>query len=188
MKKTLLAVVLGTLTIATTANANWYVQGDLGVSKTEIQDADIKKTHFEPRISVGYKLQDFRLALDYTHYKNLTDNYGIAGVKGNSETKIRGIGLSAIYDIPVEISVKPYVGVRLAINRLELEDNYIENSTANYDSYKETGLGYGAVVGVQYPLIQNLHLNAGLEYNRLGKIDDAKVNNYGAKVGLRYDF
>ncbi|EJS84624.1 opacity family porin, partial [Pasteurella multocida] len=28
----------------------------------------------------------------------------------------------------------------------------------------------------------------GIEYNRLGKIDGVKVNQYGAKVGLRYDF
>ncbi|MGL4051313.1 opacity family porin, partial [Pasteurella multocida] len=35
---------------------------------------------------------------------------------------------------------------------------------------------------------KNVSLNAGIEYNRLGKIDGVKVNQYGAKVGLRYDF
>ncbi|MBS7023258.1 MAG: protein opa, partial [Haemophilus parainfluenzae] len=27
-----------------------------------------------------------------------------------------------------------------------------------------------------------------LEYNRLGSFDDTKVNNYGAKVGVGYEF
>lgn len=186
MKKTLLVVALGSLTMATSALANIYVQGDLGYSRTKIED--YKKNRFEPRISVGYKLQDFRVALDYTYYRDIKENYDVLGVQGDLKLKTQGLGLSGIYDIPVNSVIKPYVGVRLAVNRLKLTDNWVYGNTVGNDSYKNTSLGYGAIIGATYPLAPNLKLNAGLEYNHLGRIDDSNVRNYGAKVGLRYDF
>ncbi|TCJ98458.1 opacity protein-like surface antigen [Volucribacter psittacicida] len=181
MKKTLMAVALATTLAAPSLLANVYVQGDLGYSRTKIED--YKKNRFEPRLSVGYQLQDFRLALDYTYYRNINYSYN-NGYIGNKELKTNGIGFSMIYDIPVQSELKPYVGTRLAINRLKLTDTRV----GNYSSYSNTNLGYGLVAGVTYPLAQNLKLNAGVEYNHLGRIDDTNVRNYGAKVGLRYDF
>ena len=189
MKKTLLTLALGAFAMASTASANWYVQGDLGYSKTEVDaNVKLKDSGFEPRLSVGYKLQDFRLALDYTHYQDVKESYYINGVRGNAKTRIRGVGFSAIYDIPVQSALKPYVGARLAVNHLKLNDNYNNHGIIGHNSYEETSVGFGAVLGATYPLAPNLKLNVGAEYNRLGKVDSTDVNNYGAKVGLRYEF
>ena len=48
--------------------------------------------------------------------------------------------------------------------------------------------GYGVVAGAKYKLAEKVYANGGLEYNRLGSFDDTKVNNYGAKVGVGYEF
>ena len=44
------------------------------------------------------------------------------------------------------------------------------------------------VAGAKYKLAEKVYANGGLEYNRLGSFDDTKVNNYGAKVGVGYEF
>ncbi|HII3688335.1 TPA: opacity family porin [Pasteurella multocida] len=69
MKKSVFVLALGTL-CAATASANFYVQGDLGYSKLKFED--VSKSKFSPSLAVGYKFDDFRLALDYSHYGKLT--------------------------------------------------------------------------------------------------------------------
>lgn len=185
MKK-LLALAIGAIAFTSTAQANWYVQGDVGYAKNEI--ATYKNNALEPRISLGYTLQDFRLALDYTHYKTMNKNYSDQGMDGNLKLKTRGVGFSALYDIPTGTDIIPYVGARLAINYLDYKDMASNTSKTDYNSDKSASLGYGAVVGAQYNLSKDLKLNAGVEYNFLGKIEDHTLKNYGAKVGFRYDF
>ena len=177
MKKTLLAVALGALAVAGTANANWYAQGDLGVSKTKYTSySELNKTRVEPRVSVGYDFGNVRVAADYTHH-------GKASANG-LEAKVHGIGVSAIYDINTDLAFTPYVGVRLSSNLFRVK----ERGQGFLVERNETKFGYGAVAGVQYPLAEKVSLNGGVEYNRLGSFEDTKVNNYGAKVGVRYDF
>lgn len=157
-----MAVALATTLAAPSVLANVYVQGDLGYSTTKTTGSIFKKNHFEPRLSVGYQLQDFRLALDYTYYRDIKDVYDDSGVQGNAKLKTQGLGFSAIYDIPVQSVVKPYVGVRLAINRLKVTDDWVDNESIpvqdGYYSHTNTNLGYGVVAGITYPLAQNLKL------------------------------
>lgn len=56
------------------------------------------------------------------------------------------------------------------------------------NSESKTKFSYGVLAGVQYNLADNLWLNAGIEDNYLGKIEDIKVHQYSAKVGLRCSF
>ncbi|WP_439243313.1 OmpW family outer membrane protein [Lonepinella sp. BR2474] len=183
MKKTALALIIGALAVATSANAtNWYVQGDLGYSKNKFTSyPEIDKSKFEPRLSVGYDFGDFRLAVDYTHYGKFsgTDGYG-----DYTSSKIYGIGFSGIYDFEINSDIKPYVGVRLASNVFKTDNS----SGGFFESKTQTKFGYGALVGAQYKLDANWAVNGGIEYNRLGSFEDTKVNNYGAKVGIRYNF
>ncbi|UXN37231.1 opacity family porin [Avibacterium paragallinarum] len=180
MKK-LLAVALGALVVSATANANWYVQGDLGYSKLKFTEySELNKTQFEPRISVGYKLNDWRFAADFTYY-------GKSSASHNNESisaKGYGIGLSGIYDLDFNLPVKPYVGVRLATNIFRIENSL----PGAFEEKTQTKFGYGALAGVSYDLAPNLILDTGVEYNRLGSWEDTKVNQYGVKVGLRYEF
>ncbi|OOF44716.1 opacity family porin [Rodentibacter trehalosifermentans] len=182
MKKSLLALVIGALSVASTANADWYVQGDLGVSKTKFTSySELDKTKVEPRISVGYKLGNVRLAADYTYHGKFsgTDSFG-----DEVEAKIQGLGFSAIYDIDLNSAITPYVGARLSANQFK-----ITNRAANiFEDRSETKFGYGFVAGAKYQLGGNWYVNGGVEYNRLGSYEDTKVDNYGAKIGIGYQF
>ena len=68
MKKSLLAIVVGALAVASTANAGLYAEGDLGLSRTKLSNGGSSKTKVEPRVAVGYKLGNMRVAGDYTHH------------------------------------------------------------------------------------------------------------------------
>lgn len=118
--------------------------------------------------------------------------------EGVGTFKVQSLGLSAIYDFQAMSGFTPYVGLRAGINQLKSEANgryaTLHSATgpvvleAFSESEKKTKVGVGALAGVQYAINQNLALDAGVEYNHLGKIDDTKVNQYGAKVGVRYNF
>lgn len=170
MKKSLLAIVVGAFAIASTAQAGVYAEGDIGVSKTKADGSS--KTKVEPRVAVGYKLGNVRVAGDYTHHGK---------VEG---AKIQGVGASVLYDFDMNSDVQPYVGARISANRFK----YDERADQSYKSSSDTKLGYGVVAGAKYKLDQNWYANGGVEYNRLGNFDDTKVNNYGAKVGVGYEF
>ncbi|OOF54758.1 hypothetical protein BKK56_08110 [Rodentibacter genomosp. 2] len=182
MKKSLLALAIGTLAVASGASANWYVQGDLGVSKTKFTSySDLSKTKVEPRISVGYKLGNVRLAVDYTYHGKFS---GTDGFGDESTAKIQGLGFSAIYDIDLNSAITPYVGARLSANQFK-----ITNRTVNiFEDRSEIKFGYGLVAGAKYQLSGNWYVNGGVEYNRLGSYEDTKINNYGAKLGVGYEF
>ncbi|MDC2825011.1 opacity family porin [Rodentibacter pneumotropicus] len=169
MKKSLL-IVLGAFAIASTANAGVYAEGDIGVSKTKANGSS--KTKVEPRVAVGYKLGNVRVAGDYTHHGKIEG------------AKIQGLGASVLYDFEVNSSVQPYVGARVAANKFK----YDNRADQPYKSSSDTKVGYGVVAGAKYKLDEKWYANGGVEYNRLGSFDDTNVNNYGAKVGVGYEF
>ncbi|OBX09817.1 porin [Gallibacterium salpingitidis] len=191
MKKLLIAA-LGALAVASTANAEVYVQGDLGYSKLKTSgfehSGNFSGSSFSPSIAVGYKMGDWRTALDYTYYGKADSSYSDEGVTGKADVKAKGFGVSAIYDIDLNTVLKPYVGVRLSSNQVTVKDNYVENGTHYNEKDSSTKFGYGAMVGANYGLAPNLDLNTALEYNRLGNWDGVKLNQYGLKVGLKYSF
>ena len=181
MKKTALFVALSALAVASSANAGWYAQGDLGFSKVKFSEySALDSSKMDPRFSLGYSFGNYRLAADYNHHGNYSGND-----KGHSiSAKIYGLGFSAIYDFSVSSPLTPYAGIRLAQNVFK-----VSNSRPGYFSDNtENKFGYGVVGGVRYQLAPNWLLNGGLEYNRLGKFDDTKVNHFDAKVGIRFNF
>ncbi|OOF66235.1 opacity family porin [Rodentibacter sp. Ppn85] len=195
MKKSLLALAIGTLVVASSASANWYVQGDLGYSKVKSSLGDLgdfSKSKFTPSLAVGYKHGDWRFALDYTNYGKIEESYANRYEVSTEKLKIYGLGLSAIYDIDVNSAFKPYVGVRLSQNFFDAKHDSSSTmngvTTRENISNKENKFGYGVLAGVSYNFTPNWAVNGGIEYNRLGKFDDVKINQYGAKVGIRYEF
>lgn len=198
MKKSLLALAIGALAVASTANANWYVQGDLGYSKVKSSGGDLgdfNKGKFTPSLAVGYRLGDWRLALDYTHYGKIEESYADDWEVSTESLKIYGLGFSAIYDIDLGNELlKPYVGLRLSQNFFDSKNEAMVRSSSGQGymresiSEKENKFGYGVLAGVSYNFAPNWAVNGGVEYNRLGKFEDVKVNQYGAKVGIRYEF
>ena len=199
MKKTALAIVLGALAFSTTASANWYVEGNLGYSKLKTSGLAVEEFNdstFSPSLAVGYKINDWRFAVDYTYYGKADQSYSVTysggSVNGDAELKAYGLGVSAYYDFDLHSALKPYVGVRLATNYIKADENFVETAgSARYSdsaSESKTKLGYGAVIGATYNFAPHWDLNVAAEYNRLGKVEDVKINQYGAKVGIRYTF
>lgn len=200
MKKTIFALALSTFALSATASAtNWYAEGNLGYSKVKTSGlaySEVNDSMFTPSVAAGYRLNDLRFALDYTHYGKVSDSYvvntGDSVISNNFDLKIQSVGFSALYDIDLGSSLKPYVGVRLALNKIKENSNYTEVSTgytergSESDSY--TKVGYGAVLGATYDLTPNWAVNANVEYNHLGKVEDVKINQYGTKIGVRYSF
>lgn len=199
MKKTALALVLGALTFSTAASANWYVEGNLGYSKLKTSGLAVEEFNdstFSPSLAVGYKINDWRFAVDYTYYGKADQgykvNYSGGSVAGDAELKVYGFGLAAYYDINLNSNIKPYVGARIATNYVKLDETNVETTAVSTEresiSESSTKVGYGAVVGATYNFAPKWDLNAALEYNRVAKVDDVKINQYGAKVGVRYSF
>lgn len=170
MKKSLLAVIVGAFAFASVANANIYAEGDIGLSQTKANGSN--NTRVEPRVSVGYKVGNTRVAGDYIHHGKVDG------------TKIQGLGASVLYDFDTNSKVQPYVGARVATNQFK----YTNRAEQKFKSSSDIKLGYGVVAGAKYKLDGNWYANGGVEYNRLGNFDSTKVNNYGAKVGVGYGF
>lgn len=181
MKKSLLAVLLGAFTLASTAHAGLYAEGNVGVVKSKFSSySSLNKTKIEPQVAVGYKLGNVRVAGDYSHHGKFDGD-----ANGTSTSaKIQGLGASVLYDFDIDSNVAPYVGARLALNRFSVTNR----GTTHFSDASETKLGYGVVAGAKYKLDQKWYANGGVEYNRLGTFDDTKVSNYGAKVGVGYEF
>lgn len=196
MKKTALAILLGALTFSTIASANWYAEGNLGYSKLKTSgDVDkLSDSSFSPSIAIGYKINDWRFAVDYTYYGKMDEQVysftlGSYHAHRNDKIKAYGLGFSAYYDFDLNSALKPYVGVRIASNHVKWEDNYEDTAgQTEYDSDSETKFGYGAVIGATYNLAPHWDLNVAAEYNRIAKFENAKINQYGAKAGIRYTF
>lgn len=199
MKK-LLVVALGALALASTAQAEWYVQGNLGYSKIKTSGLEdggkISDKTFTPSVAVGYKMADWRVAVDYTDYGKAKDSYHYVEEDGYESGKVdlkaRGVGIAAIYDIDLNSAITPYVGARLALNKIKITDHITEKKRDSIENTIErdtsTKLSYGALLGASYDLMPNLAADAAVEYNILGKEDGVTVKQYGVKAGLRYTF
>lgn len=188
MKKLLIAAAISACALSAQAEG-WYVQGDLGYSKVEIEYMDtgfdvIDDSTFTQRISGGYDWGNWRAAIDYTNFGKLsrgaTDGYTTA----NLDVKIKSLGITGFYDFDMGNAFKPYVGLRLSSNHFKLSANATQGSYSLSDSYTDRVAGIGVLAGVNYKLTEKLDLNLGAEYNRLS----AETNQVGANVGLRYNF
>ncbi|STO71011.1 opacity protein [Canicola haemoglobinophilus] len=191
-----MVAALAALTLSSVANANWYVQGDLGYSKlkTHFQEGDsISKSQLAPSISVGYKFNNFRLGIDYSHYGKINHNNTQSDIVEKFNLKINSFGISTFYDFDLNSDFAAFVGARLSMNKIKWNYNMVDSSdpsSIDTESVSDTRtkLGYGVVTGVSYKLSNNLFAQAAVEYQQLVKIEGDKINQYGAKIGLRYEF
>lgn len=200
--KRLAIVLLAALGASTTAVADetkgFYVQGDVGLANLKVDGGDkfklrntfksLKKSYkesgFMPRISAGYDFGDFRLAGDYTHYKTLSDGVKESNNSLDLKVKAHGVGVSGIYDIPLQSSLQPYVGARLSVNKIKAEARASVAGFKGFASDSETKVGIGAMAGLGYKLNDNMTLDMGYRFNRL--TSDLKAHE--ASLGLRYTF
>lgn len=204
MKKLILATLLvGTSSLAM-ANTGLYVQGSVGASKLEakIDGEKLKDNNTGYAIAVGKDTGAVRYQADYANFGKIKEN-GSDGERGTagydewtSTIKAQSLGVSAIYDFNTMSGLTPYAGVRVGVNQLKYDLNDVSTTVLNgsltnisyNESAKKTKVGAGVLAGVQYAFNPQMALDVGVEYNHLGKVDDTKMNQYGAKVGIRYNF
>lgn len=208
MKKLLLAALLtstSTLAMAQISTDGLYVQGNVGVSKlnAKVDGKKYKDNATQYTIAVGKDMGAIRFQADYTNFGKMKEN----GSKGKRDEvryeewkaslKAHSLGVSAIYDFNTATGLTPYAGMRVGTNQLKFDGQDLYNKITpdgrlqlvkDIESKKSNKVSVGAVAGVQYTFNPQLALDAGVEYHYLGKIESLKLNQYGAKVGLRYNF
>lgn len=168
-----------------------------------------KESGFTPRISAGYDFGNYRAAIDYTHYKKASDSVSVSeqnfvaqgktyNIDANlgMDLKVQSVGISGIYDFDVNYhGVQPYVGARLGINRVELEKKLsisateVNNATNKvsdwgYAKGRDTKVGFGAMVGAQYKINDQLSADVAYRYNRIY----SDLSAHEVTAGLRYNF
>lgn len=206
MKKTL-KIALGVLTasLATTAFASTtatdgvYVQLDAGHSslKLKAEGATDTTKHFSPRFSLGYKDGDFRYALDYQmlskNEETITERLNQHVETTKITNKLNSIGLSVLYDFHNESNFTPYVGLRVAQNKMKIDVSESDNAGANSKvSASKSKFGYGVVAGVDYNFTESFSTGLNVEYNKVGNFNfqngTLKADQFGVNVGIRYKF
>lgn len=187
MKKALLLSTFATMiALPSFAQQGFYIQGD--VSYAKITDGEDSRKGFSPRLNVGYDLGDVRLALDYTHYKGLKETEEELNYFHKYKDTLNSIGFSAIYDFDLQLPIKPYAGVRIALNKFKYDHsdkfpNHYESNTGS-----KTKTGYGLLLGASYEIMPSLDLDVGYRYNYWGKMEDEKIKTHEFSTGLRYTF
>lgn len=214
MKLTKIALLFGGM-LGMSAIASPYIQANVGISgynadlNSSVLDGEIKDEDTFARLAVGGNSGNFRYALDYTHYgtiddiETVTHKVGAVNVTESAGYAIEteGVGLSLIADFKNDNSkVAPYVGARFSVNRSDVAVASTASALGVTDGVlmatdgKETTVGMGAILGVQYHVTPKIALDVSTEYNHLGKIDikdddgKLKLNQLGASVGARFSF
>lgn len=177
MKKMMVLALLG-LSAMMTANASTYVQGDVMSSNLSMRATGFDKdndTEIGARVAVGKDMGSVRYVADYTHF-------GRAEHKKGLEVSSDSIGASAIYDFQTTSNLTPYAGVRVGVNYVKTR----AKGAVKYDKTDEYKMAAGVSVGAQYHINPKIAVDGGVEYNYLGK--GVADDQYGAKVGVRYNF
>ncbi|MDO4896119.1 MAG: opacity family porin [Moraxella sp.] len=196
MKRFIFATMLvSACTLATTHANTTYIQANAGHSSFEFDySGELTESTVSYGIAIGQAMENgTRYAVDYSR---LADEKEQLGENSYAKAKIDSVGISGFYDFKNNTPITPYVGVRLSANRIGIDgenfilanDYGIPIADVQYLHYRDTQMGAGAVVGVQYQVAPNLAIDGAVEYNYLGKIGDTKVEQYGAKAGVRLDF
>lgn len=190
MKKLLLATLLAG--VSTLAFASTYVQGEFGYGELKAKESGrtFKDGNAVARVAVGKDMGNVRYQGDYAYFGKVKNKEKLTNGYHNADVKAHSVGVSAIYDFATQSEFVPYAGVRLGLNHLDLDVDSVQGAVKSKYSEKGLKVGAGVLAGVQYQFSPKTALNVGAEYNYLGKIGpkDAKVNQYGATVGVRYNF
>lgn len=162
------------------------------------------------RVALGRQHGAVRYAIDYTDFGSietehtttievpsrlsprLTDKYL---VERSVEVDTNSIGLAAYYDFKNNSKITPFVGGRVAVNRISLKtDIDAKQGIFEYDvaehKINKTNAGVGAIIGASYQYDGLTSVLVSAEYNQLGKIGNhnAKINHIGVGVGVRMEF
>ncbi|AIL32051.1 hypothetical protein IX83_00755 [Basilea psittacipulmonis DSM 24701] len=192
MKRKLLAALLG-LDLATCVSAEPIVFVETGYSKLNVKVADVKlnDNNLAFTIGGGYRFEDINLRLlaDYSYYGQAKGSYkDDANTFGTIKTKVSGLGVSAILDIPADQDLTTYLGVRFSANHIDYSENGKDEGDAFTEKSNHRKFGYGLLLGARYTYSRNWDAHLGVEFNNIPKFDNVRIRQFGIKLGTSYRF
>lgn len=200
MRKLFPALFIASLSVVANAKVNHpYVQASLGLSTTNAKesqaDVNLKDSDKAFSVAVGGKLNAGRYALDYTNFGEVEHEqkgFDVATDYSKRKLKTQSVGVSAFYDFTPVAQFTPYVGARLGVNKMNLDAKHRTTigSSVYYAStaQKKTQAGLGVVAGASYEVNPKWVIDGSVQYNYLGKLQNTKVDEHGAKIAVRYSF
>ncbi|MBR4379469.1 MAG: outer membrane beta-barrel protein [Prevotella sp.] len=185
MKKIFMMAVMAAATL--TANAQWWVGGELELTGEHRVGADKTKSTFGIKPEVGYSLNDkmdVALALGYTH-------------SGNFETQTQTIlGTQTVVSSSNQFIINPYLRYKFvkAGNFFAFVDGGVQYSTTHVNGIENNinTIGVAIVPGIAYSVSSKVtlvsKLGDGLYFNHAWQKDTYHQNNYGFKFANAISF
>ncbi len=187
----------------------WMTQFDLGYSELTFSVNGFERTEdgVGAKVLVSKELpSNFRYGFDYSYFGDLTNTqdytvrdsyyytYRDIAVRDEYNLAVHSVGVNAFYDFKNQSNVTPYVGARVGVNFLNFDkercaSTWVGNK-ACYELYSdtETKVGVGGVLGVAYRTSPTMQWTVSGEYNYIGKVEEVKVDQFGAHIGARMSF
>jgi outer membrane protein OmpA-like peptidoglycan-associated protein len=193
------------LQAATPLPAGWYIQGGAGVNWPRDVDNNVggierETTHDLGWLgvgSVGYGWQNgLRLELEGSYRSNSIDE--IAGAGGQGDVNNTAIMTNLIYQYQTTGWVIPYVGLGVGAGHVSYDNvRPLGGPPTTTVDDSDWSPAFQAMVGVEFPITQNLGLNVGYRFLYEPGIEMTAANGAGVDttyqshavlVGLRWSF
>jgi opacity protein-like surface antigen len=143
--------LLGLLSVAVMANESGFYMGvevggtrmDATTDYTPADHAEFKHTNMSWALDAGYYINQNNRA--YVYYQNIDKDDTDFGAK----TDIYGVGYDYLFGTS---ELKPFIGAVVAYSSYEI------------NGFKLHGMAYGAQIGIDYSINNNLSVDAGFRY------------------------
>jgi len=203
-----LALVASLATLNTAQAKDWYLGGSIGYNQTSDQTSEgqglLVETEFDGGIAttsiIGLKMENnVRLEGEFAWRRNDGDSLAF---QGNDQTfTARGaqsysLLANVFYDLPIDSSITPYIGVGAGIGFLENEFLY---GAVDFED-KDTAFVYQGIIGASLPITEKItgfidarYFTAkGVDFVRTSPADngvslDSEYDNFSISVGYRWN-
>jgi len=171
------------------------LQDDADVTGTGINSSVETDTGLVGLLSLGHAYGNgFRTEFEVSYSHASIDSVSGASGSDGAVTALGGL-VNALYDIPLDGPLKPYLGIGIGAARLSYDDvSPIGGSTL---SDRDLVFAYQGIAGASYDLGDNLALTADYRYFRTADPDfnsvgigsvDSEFTEHRIMVGLRFTF
>ncbi|OEY75050.1 hypothetical protein BFQ30_02790 [Haemophilus quentini] len=161
------------------------------------------KTHSNhPRFSIGYDFDNWRLALDYSHYDRWSHSKRIILEKNNTirtnTVNIKAIhfdqgtfqarssyGISAIYDLDLNSKFKPYAGIRISVGKIR-HSVYLDDKVQTTVTPQNGSSTVGPVKDVHPPYHDSRNIRR-IGFGFIGGIGYDITQSITLDLGYRYN-
>lgn len=206
--KTSAAALIAVIATSQSASAkDWYLGGSIGYNQTSDQTSEGPSRLVNVEYEEGYALssyvgfrksENFRFEGELAFRRNdgeaLSFN-NVARPFAGAGTESYSLLANAIYDVPTDSAITPYIGVGAGIGFLE--NDFVYGPATFQD--KDTAFVYQGMVGASVPVTEKIDLfidgrylaATGVDFVRSSPSDngvslDSEYDNFTISVGYRF--